>query len=306
MSQQRPASLPPYLKPWLSYRDQVARLSSRGLSIPDTIAAERFLTHVNYYRFSGYCLAFEQHRHTFLTDVTFDDIAGAYNFDVVLRDILTEALEIIEIDVRTCLAYEFGKRHGALGHINPNNFFRTFDHMGWLDHIHKEVNGSTELFVRHFQASYSDYPDLPIWILSEIISFGTLTRMYRGMDRADKRPIAGRYGLQDVDFGSILLHLSYVRNLCAHHCRIWDRVWSVKPALPKGQEWGAPAMPGNNRMFTTVCLIQHLLKRCPAVASFAVEWRDRLLKHLSHPPNTPQALLCMGTPTDWMQHPAWK
>ena len=104
MSQQPPPNLPPYKKPWLSYPDQIVRLIQRGLSVPDAADAERFLTHVNYYRLSGYCLAFEQQRHTFFSGVTFDDIASAYAFDVVLRDLLTEALEVIEIDVRTCLA----------------------------------------------------------------------------------------------------------------------------------------------------------------------------------------------------------
>jgi abortive infection bacteriophage resistance protein len=128
VSQQPPPNLPRYAKPWLSYSEQVARLADRGLSVPDAAAAERFLTHVNYYRFSGYCLAFEQQRHVFLPGVTFDDIAGAYAFDVVLRDLLTEALEVIEIDVRTCLAHSFGQRHGPFGHTDPANFFRRFDH----------------------------------------------------------------------------------------------------------------------------------------------------------------------------------
>ena len=306
MSQQPSSGLPRYTKPWLSFSDQVARLAERGLFIPDVAAAERFLTHVNYYRFSGYCLAFEQQRHVFLPDVTFDDIAGAYNFDVVLRDLLTEALEVIEIDVRTYLAYIFGQRHGPFGHANPGNFFRRFDHAAWMQHVCDEVDRSTELFVQHFHASYADYPDLPIWMLSEIMSFGTLTRMYRGMDRYDQRGIAGRYDLQNADFGSILLHLAYVRNLCAHHCRIWDRVWSIKATLPHGLMWQRPAMPGNNRLFSTLCLIQRLLNRCPAVADFAVPWRDRTMQLLTKHPNTPQAFVCMGMPANWHKHPVWK
>ena len=66
---------------------------------------------VNYYRLSGYCLAFEQQRRTFLPGVTFDDVAGQYAFDVVLRDLLTEALEVIEIDVRALPGIQF--RPGA-------------------------------------------------------------------------------------------------------------------------------------------------------------------------------------------------
>ena len=128
MSSQPSNPRPSYQKPWLSHADQVAQLVSRGLTVADPAAAEQFLSHVNYYRFSGYCLAFEQPRHSFPKGVTFEDITGAYAFDVVLRDLLTEALEVIEIDVRAYLAYHFGQSYGAFGHTNPANFFGRFDH----------------------------------------------------------------------------------------------------------------------------------------------------------------------------------
>jgi hypothetical protein len=61
-----PASPPPrkpFKKRWLSYAEQVALLQSRGLIVADPAKAADFLKHLNYYRFSGYCLAFEQARH---------------------------------------------------------------------------------------------------------------------------------------------------------------------------------------------------------------------------------------------------
>ena len=61
---------PVYNKPWLSCADQVALLRNRGLTIGDAAAAADFLAHINYYRFSGYCLAFENPRHQFIAGVT--------------------------------------------------------------------------------------------------------------------------------------------------------------------------------------------------------------------------------------------
>ncbi len=305
MSQQRSRNLPSYSKPWLSHLDQVARLIQRGLTVPDPAAAQRFLTHVNYYRFSGYCLAFERQRHIFLPGTSFDDIAGAYAFDVVLRDLITEALEVIEIDVRACLAYRFGQRHGAFGHTNPANFFAKFNHQDLLDRFHEEVHRSSEPFVKHFQSTYGEYPDLPTWMLTEVISFGTLTRMFRGLHRRDQQTVSSRYGLQAVAFGTVLLHLVYVRNLCAHHSRLWDRLWSIKPALPRGKMWQAPAVLGNDRIFSTLCLIQHLLNAFHSLGDFGKQWRNRLLQLLEKLPNTPFAMARMGMPVDWNRHPLW-
>ena len=88
-----PSTKVPFAKPWLSYADQVKLLQQRGLTIADTMAAEQFLSHLNYYRFSGYCLAFESQRHRFKGGSTFEDVVAAYQFDLTLRDFLTEALE---------------------------------------------------------------------------------------------------------------------------------------------------------------------------------------------------------------------
>jgi abortive infection bacteriophage resistance protein len=305
MSSQAPQERPSYAKPWLSYKGQLAQLIDRGLTVADAAAAEKFLSHVNYYRFSGFCLAFESHRRAFLANVTFEDLKAAYEFDVRLRDLLNEGLEVIEIDIRTCLAHHIGQRHGAFGHVNPNNFFERFDHGEWMEHIHEEVDRSSEPFVEHFRNTYAEYPDLPIWMLTEIMSFGTLTRMYRGMNKHDQRVISNRYRLQPLDFGTFLLHLAYVRNLCAHHLRLWDCVWSVKPSLPKGKYWDPPLLPTNDRLFSTVVLTYHLLVNCPAIGTFATDWRDRLRGLLSNPPNTPNALTNMGMPKNWQDHPMW-
>ncbi|WP_437193275.1 Abi family protein [Planctomicrobium sp. SH527] len=300
------APRPPYPKPWLSYAHQVALLVSRGLTVADPAAAAQFLSHVNYYRFSGYCLAFEQPHHEFRPGVTFEDISAAYAFDVALRDLLTEALEIIEVDVRTTFAYHFGQQHGAFGHTKPVNFFQKFDHADLIRRLHEEADRSSELFIKHFRRCYLEYPDLPIWMLTEVVSFGTLVRMFRGMQRHDQQAVATRYGMQATFFGPILLHLVYVRNLCAHHSRLWDRIWSVKATLPRGPMWQPPLLPQNERLFSTLCLTQHLLKRCPLIGSFGAEWRDRLHQLLRNPPNSADALNCMGIPPNWEQHPVWK
>ncbi len=205
MSQQRP----PYQKPWLSYADQVAQLIARGLTITDSAAAEQFLSHINYFRFSGYCLAFEQHPHAFRPGVTFEQVRASYDFDLALRDLVTEALEMIEVDMRTAIAYYFGQKYGAFGHVDPANFFRTFDHQGWLSRLRDETGRSSESFVTHFRNSHSQFPDLPIWMLTETVSFGGLSKMFQGMLNADKRgqscsslrPPASRVAKLDASLG---------------------------------------------------------------------------------------------------------
>ncbi len=177
--------------------------------IDDERSAIEFLQHVNYYRFSGFCRAFESSRHQFPEGVTFEQVEGACEFDRDLRDLVTEALEVVELDFRTAVAYHFGKQYGALGHVTRGNFFKTFEHNEWICMLRQQGQRSSEPFVQHFKATYSGFPDLPVWVLTETISFGALSRMCSGMLKRDQKAIAQRYGLQPRDWVSWLHHLTY-------------------------------------------------------------------------------------------------
>jgi abortive infection bacteriophage resistance protein len=294
-----------FTKPWLSCPDQVALLQSRGLTVRDPAAAAEFLSHVNYYRFSGYCLAFETTRHSFLPGVTFEQVRESYDFDRVLRDLVTEALELIEVSLRAAIAHHFGQRHGAFGHTRPTAFFGAFGHGDWLTKLREEAGRSREPFVTHFSTNYTEFPDLAVWMATEVMSFGALSLMFKGMLRDDQRAIAVRYRLQPIHLRSWMHHFVYVRNLCAHHSRLWDRVWAIKPELPAGKAWSRPLLPSNERLFATLLMLYELLKRCPAVSPSDQEWRTRLHAHLVNAPQAPRSLERMGLTADWNAHPAW-
>ena len=175
-----------YQKPWLSYQNQISLLQSRGLVVTNVQGAIDFLRHVNYYRFSGYCVAFESARHQFHNGVSFEQVQAAYDFDRILRDIMTESLEIVELDFRAAVAHHFGQEYGAFGHTEPTNFFRKFGHTGWMNKLHTEAERSSEPFVSHFKTTYRGFPDLPVWVITEIISFGALSWMCKGMLKSSK------------------------------------------------------------------------------------------------------------------------
>lgn len=311
-----PPAKPAFNKTWLPYADQVALLQKRGLVVADPAAAGAFLSHVNYYRFSGYCLAFESARHTFIPNTTFEQVQAAYEFDRVLRDLITEALEVIELDVRTAVAYHFGQTHGAFGHTDPANFYAHFNHQawtdargrrvpGWIDKLHEEADRSSELFVTHYRATYAEFPDLPIWMATEVMSFGALSQMFKGMLRPDQKAVAARYGRQPSDLASWLHHMVYVRNLCAHHSRLWDRIWSIKPDLPAGKGWSPPLLSSNNRLFATLLILCSMLGKCPTMSAFTASWRQRIEALLVNPPTAPNAAALLGLTANWKTHPCW-
>lgn len=300
----------PYAKPWLSVADQVKKLESRGLQVTNHADAEIFLRHINYYRFAGYCLAFESPRHVFPTGVEFDHIKASCLFDASLRDLFNEALEIIEIDLRTVVTNSFGQKYGAFGHTDPASFHPQFDkkipHSNWLDEVRNEARRSRELFIKHFERRYTQFPDLPVWVVTEIMTLGSLARMIRALHKADRQQVAAEYGVSAKVLFSLSLHLNYVRNLCAHHSRLWDRRWSIQSDLPNEPDWQGANAVSNQRIYATLLLMRKMMLRSPHVKTDVDHWRDRVTSLLKTPPVVANSAALLGLTANWQTHPVWR
>ena len=294
-----------YDKQWCSIDDQLILLAQRGLVINDKERAKHFLSHIGYYRFSGYCLAFETSRHAFVDGTTFKAIKDAYLFDVKIRDAITDALEVIEVDVRSNVAYIFTSNTSPFGHLEKENFKPNFDHAAWLESLREEAKRSKEKFVIHYEGKYNGFPDLPFWMATEIASFGSVSKMYGGLKGNYQKPIASRYNFQPQDFESAIHHLCYIRNICAHHGRLWDREWTIQPRLPKAKNWQPPLVPDSSRLFVTLLMTYRIIKHRKGIGNFANEWRKRITELIKEAPDLENSMNLMGLPEDWFKHPYW-
>lgn len=305
-----------YDKKWLSIEEQIGKLKSYGLVVAHHEVAQSFLHHANYYRFAGYCLAFEETRHQFRKGVTFEQVRFAYDFDARLRDLFSQALQWIEIDLCAATAHYFGQKYGPFGHIEADNFTDKFGnekytkrpmyHADWLTVLREEASRSQEIFIDHFRAQYTEFPDLPIWTVTEVMTFGRLARMIRGMKRVDRKNIgSGLYGIPEPVFFSLVHHLHYVRNCCAHHSRLWDRAWKVSATLPQHSDWKHPTIQSKKRIFTTLLLMKQLLDSCHAIKANVSAWQNKVNELMNGLPEVPRAWALIGLPKDWETHPVW-
>lgn len=300
----------PFTKPWLPFEKQLEKLKARGLKVLDEPKALAFLSHVNYYRLSGYCLAFEKpdSNHCFLEGVRFDQVQHSYEFDLTIRDLISEALEIIEVDIRTSTSYHFGEKYGPYGHTEKESFFphpKKTTAKDWLDKVNKEVHRSKELFVRHFEKTYTRFPEMPVWVTMEVMSFGLLSQMIALMVNDDIAKISNRYKIKPETFKAWTHHLSHVRNLCAHHCRLWDKIWSVKAVFPKSHEWSSLSFDGQKKLAGTLLIIYRMLLCCPTIGNYAAVWKSKVDGLLTTPPETPKAMFLMGMSNPLASNPIW-
>ena len=293
-----------YSNAFRSHAEQISLLSERGLVIRDRDAALRVLASMNYYRFTGYAIPFMSDREHFRPGVAFDDVLSVCRFDSDLRDLFFEAIEAVELDFRARFAYRFAEMRGALGYRDSQNFTDASAHAKTLHRIEEEISRSKEICILHFKSEYCE-GEIPIWAVVEVASFGTLAAFYNNLQADVQNAISSDYGIRGDVFGSYIKHLSILRNICAHHARLYDRrFYGFRPL----NEWRVQKLKyaQENRLFFPQCLLVYrLLKN---VSTFDREnWRGRLLHRLEATPRFVVVDLSriMGIPDDAATSALW-
>ena len=297
----------------LTFEAQAERLIARGLSA-DRSALIKRLAAVNYYRLSGYLYPFRQPNDFYQAGTTLDIVWRRYVFDRRLRVLILDAIERIEVAVRTTLVYHlshfvlpnFTGPAGAFGYLDQRYFpgFKTAgEFLKWRSKLAMETDrAKSEKFVQHFRTKYGDeHKELPGWMIVELMSFGAMFTMVKNVVPEVQKKVASAYGFPYEHFISWLHSLMVLRNACAHHDRIWNRESGKanKPQRNKFPLWHAnPAIPNDRTGYLlTIC---HFWL---GLISPTNRWKERLFALFDEFPEIP--LQSMGLPADWRNHPLW-
>jgi abortive infection bacteriophage resistance protein len=277
-------------------------LKQRGMILDDAGLAEFHLKHLSYYRLSNYWIPFEADRKTrqFKPGTRFEEVIRLYMFDRQLRLLILEAVERIEVSVRSQWAYHLGHKHGPHAHLEKS----LFDGKYWernKRNLAEEVERSDERFIEEHRNLYEEELP-PVWVVSEVMSLGLLSKWCTSLKpKATRRAIARVYGLDDDVLISWLRRLCLARNLCAHHSRFWNRDFTVTPKIPKSKQHSAFAgeFVGNSRKpYNTLLILLYWLD----VISPGHSWRSRLKKLIQEHHSLSPAMDC---PQDWLQSAIW-
>lgn len=282
-----------YRKPPLTLDEQLHLLTSRGLDIPDTERALRYLSHISYFRFSGYWIPFEQTdtngEHRFLPNTTFDNVLDLYIFDRKFRLLMLEAIERVEVSFRAHFANELGVKHGSHFYLDSSYFNRKDLHKNFLTSLENEIRRSTETFISHYCRTYDTPPLPPIWAISEIMSFGQLSKCFRNLKtRKDRRSIANHYQIDESILRSFMHHLTHIRNIVAHHGRLWNRKLTITMTLPNHPSSLANMLnpAAERKIGNTVIVLGWLLKQI----SPGTTWPLRIYDLIESFPIAPTAM----------------
>lgn len=326
-------------KIWLDFDEQLKLLKERGLQVDDESKARGYLARIGYYRLSGYfyslrevsgeLVILEQFQKpkkvktdkltldTFKPNARFKDAVDLYVFDKQLRLLVSDALERIEVALRTDIAHTLG-RLDRFAYLKPECLHESFanpesldkskgitGHQAWLAKHAALISRSKEDFIHHNKTKYG--LPIPIWVACEIWDFGSMSTLFSGMRTQEQDEISTKYGVANGRiFASWLRSLNHLRNVCAHHCRLWNRDIKDQPKLPPTDSlaWLSIFPTKENqeqakaRCFLLLLICKHLL----SIINPSSSWYRRMEQHLLTFPQLSHLglnLQGMGAPADW-------
>lgn len=327
-----------YSKPFKTIPEQRDLLESRGMTVPDPAEAERWLGTVGYYRLSGYWYPYRAiHRlasgppivaDDFSPGVSFEQVIGLYDFDRRLKLLVLDAVERVEIAMRMRIGHTLGLR-GPFAHTDPSSLSAEFvktrtpavppahedwlgsDHAKWLRNVAEQRKRSKEEFVKHYARTYGD--PLPVWVVTEILDFGGLSRLYAGLMQKDRDTIAA--GLNVIDssgaghgaaLANWLKNITYIRNVCAHHSRLWnrnlDRQLSPKHLESVLELRHAASPVRTKRVYASLAVLAYLIEQVSPGAT----WATRVAQHVKEGlPALGRSADEMGFPPGWKNESLW-
>ncbi|MFY0483781.1 Abi family protein [Flavobacterium sp. PLA-1-15] len=294
-----------YTKPSVSIPNQIATLKARGLIFTNEQSAENYLSHISYYRLRAYTYPFQDNSdpaHPFTSQVTFEQIIQLYVFDRKLRLLIFDAIEKVEIAMRTQIIYHFSIKHGAFWHINAALYHDSMRFANQLTSLQTEINRSKETFIDHYKNTYTTPSDPPCWMALEVSSMGLLSQIFQNLRHSEeKKTIARHFGITDVRiFENWMFCFCNLRNICAHHGRVWNRRL-VKITIPYNtrNEFINNLNVYPNKLYATLACLSYILN----IISPQNDFKQRLKDIIGNCPMLQEHE--MGFPLNWEEDAFW-
>ncbi|WP_264537400.1 Abi family protein [Flavobacterium sp. N1736] len=196
--------------------------------------------------------------------------------------------------------------YGAEWYLNENHFHSKLHFDELLDKILENINDSSEEFiVKHAVNHPNEQPES--WKALEVVTLNTLSKLYSNLkpQLAEKSKIANEFGLNSSkDFSSWLRTITFIRNMIAHHSRLWNRVMINAYSWPSNTRFPLlnyfPDTERRKKVFPIMSAIIYIND----IISPGNNLKQELFDLLNQFPNTP--IYKMGFPPKWKEQPIFK
>lgn len=298
-----------FTKQAITIHQQIQLLQDRGLIIDNLKVSEKYLSNISYYRLGEYWYVMQENKetHIFKPNSKIEDVIALYNFDAELRILLFEVIEKIEISLRTKLIYHLSLEHDPWWFQDFELFIDSQALVKTLSSLETELSRTKDTFIKnHYKKHKDDKRFPPAWKSLEQTSLGSLSKLYGNLKHTNKSKdsIAKEFGAVNHTYlPSWLQSIAQIRNLCAHHSKLWNKnlPGTVKLLSNPPNNWvmNVSNQSEFSKLYVHLCLMKYLLNTIKPN-----DFTERLSNlFVSYPNVDPNAL---GMKENWQNEPLWK
>lgn len=246
----------------LDIPSQIKLLKDRGMVFGDEKKAAEILGDIGFYRLGFYMFPFEKtfprlrnRNHKYKSGTTFEAVVDLYYFDFDLRQILTKALNRIEVNIKTAITNIVSLQfpNSPTWFVDSNvisaGFISSFDTAVYSAILKNPV-------IKRHHTKYINDKYAPAWKTIEFMTLGNICIMYDSIKSMSvKTNIANQYGCTVDAFSKYLNAITILRNKCAHGACLYNL------SLAQGIKINPAGIPNETRQFISgeVGLVVYLL-----------------------------------------------
>ena len=304
-----------------TFDEQLEILKSRGICM-DTEAEQSkaldIIKRIGYYKLiNGYKKLFvevfqndaEGIEEKYKEGVTVSEIYSLYYFDRDLREVMLRHILPVETHVKSLIAYTVSIQYGNDNYLKYNNFNTARKDAESIipkvfSDIHRQIAyRDSDPSIQHY---LSQYGFIPMWVLNNILTLGTISKIYSIMKPKDRQMVSRAFSIQDVTMENFLLCLTDIRNISAHGNRLYcSRTKRPLVNTPVHKSLNIPSGPGEylygkRDLFAALIALKYLVSNNNFDA--LIKEIDQLLRNLRPRLKTitvDDVLNEMGFPKNW-------
>lgn len=306
-------------------------LLSQGL-IADKQELVMRIENIGFYRLNAYARPFRQVDavgnvlSVFVAGTSLEKLWSLYRFDRNLRFLFLDAIERIEVALRSQLAYLHTLAYGPYSYASPDYFPSWKDYPDCWKRVRKgSKEASRNEALKNFFARDTDNHDYPpLEIAMSFLEFGPLVYFFDySAKETVRRPIVRTWGVASKLISSWMHALNHLRNDCAHHARIWNKRFFRLPQIPKAtkdarwyyvyDEVRGVWVPPLNCLAAESVITSDTIACCLFICRTLLRtlaptsaWHERMTDFLLQAEKSGIDLSQMGLPQHWKSHPLWE
>jgi abortive infection bacteriophage resistance protein len=270
----------PYVKAHATAARRIAHLRVKGLIISRPNVAARKIEAIGYERLRIYFLSRRQTNvagKPFIAGTKYHDIIRLYECDASLRDACFLAVGQFELLLRNSMSEALSTAFGSHPYYHTSAFKYPSANLSALQTFAKVYETSKDRRAKHYRETYSTPVLPPIWTMKEFLTFGASSRIFQCLEGSIKTSIAAQFGVgSDQVFTNWIEALVDLRNICAHHDRLFNRSFQKQPSRLRSA--GVPTAAPNKLKAILECL-DYMLSRRGSPSGITDKVRRIILKY---------------------------